>query len=315
MVDFDVPAHLTRNLTSTDPIHLAGKKILAKHFIRLQSHEEGTIAGKEIEDLHQMRVATRRIRVCLQNMRSVYQQELVDTFLKDLSFLAGVLGPVRDIDTFVQFLEKTGSALSPEVQTSFDHLITNLKENRKEGLARIQEALKSERYYKFKHVMYTLLTIDAPEDISSPPVSQVAPVMLEIKLDKVMKFRNRVKKASPDQLHRLRIQGKRFRYMCEFFQKCYIPSLKAIIKDLNHLQELLGEWHDKDRDVRFLQERFDEIVSEINRPDGENSLNTLISHLKEAHDKALDHFHKFWRSYSLPENEAFIRYLINHRIK
>jgi len=43
----------------------AGRKVLRTHFARMLANEAGTRLGEDIEELHDMRVATRRLRAVL----------------------------------------------------------------------------------------------------------------------------------------------------------------------------------------------------------------------------------------------------------
>src|SRR4051812_25279207 len=65
---------------------------------RLVRHESGVRAGGEIEDVHQVRVATRRLRADLSTFRRVLDPTWVDQLRADLRWLAALAGPVRDAD-------------------------------------------------------------------------------------------------------------------------------------------------------------------------------------------------------------------------
>ena len=88
-------------LTDLDPISEAGRKVLRFHYLRMISHEAGTRQGEDIEELHDMRVATRRLRSAIGTFRLFYQKKYHKRFMSDLRDVGIVLGRVRDFDVFL----------------------------------------------------------------------------------------------------------------------------------------------------------------------------------------------------------------------
>jgi len=50
--------------------------------------------------------------------------------------------------------------------------------------------------------------------------------------------------ATPESLHKFRLESKRFRYTLELFQPCYGPGLEERLAMLRNIQNLLGEIND-----------------------------------------------------------------------
>ncbi len=72
---------------------------------RLVAHDPGTRLGTDSEDLHQMRVATRRARAFLRAARSLVDREWGDELRAELGWLGTSLGPARDLDVLIERLE------------------------------------------------------------------------------------------------------------------------------------------------------------------------------------------------------------------
>ncbi len=123
MVDFCFPQELLEGVFSQEPVSLAGKKILAEQYHIVLAREAGTRNGSDIEDLHKMRVATRRMRSLLKSTKNFYDPNRIQTLRADLRRLGRLLGEVRDMDTLVLFLERSFPQFSQSVQDTILKLI------------------------------------------------------------------------------------------------------------------------------------------------------------------------------------------------
>src|SRR4028119_1683211 len=82
--------------------------VLRKQFAAMRAHEPGTRLGEDSEELHDMRVATRRMRAALK-LFSAALPEQADFYRNELKWVAGVLGEVRDLDVHIEQLEELSS--------------------------------------------------------------------------------------------------------------------------------------------------------------------------------------------------------------
>ena len=82
----------------------AGIIIFQFHFLRMISNEEGTILGEYDEALHDMRVASRRLRVVIDQFNYCYKKRSVKKILKSLRKIGRNLGEVRDLDVIIDRL-------------------------------------------------------------------------------------------------------------------------------------------------------------------------------------------------------------------
>jgi inorganic triphosphatase YgiF len=83
-----------------DPMNKAGRKTLRLHFERMLAHKAGTQLGEDIEELHDMRVATRRMRAAFRLFSPYFDPKTIQPYLKGLRQIGRALGPVRDLDVF-----------------------------------------------------------------------------------------------------------------------------------------------------------------------------------------------------------------------
>lgn len=219
---------------------------LRREMASLLSHEVGTRLGEDIEDLHQMRVATRRLRAALSLFADVLPVRAA-MVRAEIGWLATVLGAVRDLD--VQ-LERTAEwvAESPaEVRTDLSELVGRLEEDRHQARATMLAALDSRRYRRLVAMTQALLALDAGR--RSPagriPAMVAMPELIESRHDAAAKVARRARRSgrAPD-FHRLRISCKRLRYALDFAGELYSGDGRRFTRILARLQTELGEMQD-----------------------------------------------------------------------
>lgn len=133
----------------SDPMAEAGRKVLRFHFAHMMYREPGTRLGEDIEELHKMRVATRRMRAAFGVFGSYFEKEVIKPYRKALRNTASIVGQVRDLDVFLhkfrRDFEQDGKN-NPEVL----NLITNFLEGKREtARAEMIAYLDSEAYRSF----------------------------------------------------------------------------------------------------------------------------------------------------------------------
>lgn len=87
-------------ITLEDSMSEAGRKILAFYLARMLKEEAGVRKGDDVEAVHDMRVATRRMRSVLRIFSPYYERKKVKALVRRLRKVAGALGEVRDLDVF-----------------------------------------------------------------------------------------------------------------------------------------------------------------------------------------------------------------------
>jgi len=87
------------------------KHSLAQHVGWLLAHDPGTRLGTESESLHQMRVATRRLRAVLRTARQILLPAWVTSLQQELKWLSDVLGPARDLDVQIAYFTDESAGL------------------------------------------------------------------------------------------------------------------------------------------------------------------------------------------------------------
>jgi CHAD domain-containing protein len=222
--------------TSVDPEDTIGQVALAvlrRQFATLLAKEPGTRLGDDAEELHDMRVASRRLRAAVALFKDVLPIEAAK-LRPELAWIGGTIGAVRDLD--VQ-LEQVDEWLQP-----IDLRVLLLQERARARTAML-EALDSTRYERFVRRFGAMLR--SRSGTRTVPALTAAPDLVEHRHVALRKAMKRIGPAAqPSEYHRLRIACKRFRYALEFLADIYPGETKRLVKKSVALQDLLGAYQD-----------------------------------------------------------------------
>ena len=213
--------------------------ILRRHFATMLAHEPGVRLGEDPEELHDMRVATRRLRAALKLYAHVLPKR-AERYERDLRHFARALGDVRDLDVHLERL--SGEASKNE--EIFEESATVLEERRVEARRRMLEVLDSNRYERFVASFSGTLRRGRSPALSGP-ILKVAPDLVRRRYKKVRKDLEALGKDSPpEDFHDLRKKGKRLRYALEPLQGIYGKPSEKMVELLKTVQDDLGDHQD-----------------------------------------------------------------------
>src|SRR5215218_5536324 len=207
--------------------------ILRRHFAAMLAHEPGVRLGEDPEELHDMRVATRRLRAALKLYKKVLPRR-AENYERDLRFFANALGEVRDLDMLLEKL--AGKAL--------EEIVAALEERRVEARRRMLEVLDSNRYERFV-ASFTGTLRRGRSPVPTGPILEVAPDLVRRRYKKVRKVVETLTEDSPpEDFHDLRKKGKRLRYALEPLQGIYGKPAEKMVDLLKDVQDDLGDNQD-----------------------------------------------------------------------
>lgn len=246
-----------------DPLAEAGRRILRYHFERMLLHEPGTRQGIDIEALHDMRVATRRMRSAFRLLAPAYSAKATRPFRKELRQIAGSLGVVRDLDVAMERLGRYASA-HPEVDLSPLRLQWNAR--LLDARAALIVELDSPRFARFVTRFDCFLQEPGAGARPAPPldaptpyqVRHIIPPLIADHFARVRAYETAIPGAPIATLHALRIEFKRLRYALEFFEEVLGSQAKRVIKVVKGMQDHLGDLHDADVAVHDITALVDE---------------------------------------------------------
>jgi CHAD domain-containing protein len=216
--------------------------VLGKATSAIRANEAGSRAGGDIENVHQMRVATRRIRAYLKAAEPALDRAVAGGLRSDLSALAGALGAVRDLDVMIERLHTEAAALGEPDAAALEVLTGALDAERQVARAALVEQLERPEY---RALLAELEAVATRPPVTDPWADLAALGAAEFgKLAKGQRRLDRTFGGNPpdDDLHALRILGKRARYAAELQPKS-LP-ITAFLNALAEFQELLGDHQD-----------------------------------------------------------------------
>ena len=213
--------------------------ILRRHYATMLAHEPGVRLGEDPEELHDMRVATRRLRAALKLYKEVLPRR-AERYERDLRFFAGALGEVRDLDVH---LERIAAEASRNGEV-LEEVSAALVERRAGARRRMLEVLDSDRYERFlASFSGTLRRGRSPA--SAGPILEVAPDLVRRRYKKVRKDVEGLGGGSPpEDFHDLRKKGKRLRYALEPLRGIYGKPSEKMVELLKDVQDDLGDHQD-----------------------------------------------------------------------
>jgi CHAD domain-containing protein len=239
---------------------VAVRKILTSLFEAIQVNEAGTIADLDSEFLHDFRVAVRRTRSVLGELKRVFAPSQLARFRREFAWLGSITGPVRDLDVYLLKFDKYKAAISPELRDALEPLREFLRyKQHAEQTQKLAPDLKGRRYRKLKDQWQRYLTSRLAKNPAAPdaarPIGLVAHQRTWRMYKRVLKEGRAITPESPPaDLHELRKSCKKLRYLMEFFLSLYPGKpMRAAIAELKQLQDNLGDFQDIDVQIDSLQ--------------------------------------------------------------
>lgn len=286
----------------------AVRSILQNLLEAMEANEEGTCAARDPEFLHDFRVAVRRTRSALSQIKGVLPAPVLERFRPEFAWLGEITGPTRDLDVFLLRFESYRDSLPEEFRDALEPLGRFLEAHQRSEQRRLVEALASPRYRQLKKDWAEFLTGHGAE-VSPPdaglPVAEVAGRRIRKVLRRALREGEAIGNDSPpEDLHELRKTCKKLRYLLEFFQSLYPPRKVArLIKALKSLQDNLGDFQDLQVQSAALQKFAEQMAAEGEVPPRSLlAMGMLIEGLQHRQGQARDEFAGRFAEFSRKKN-------------
>ena len=228
---------------------------------------DGVRTAQDIEHIHRMRVASRRLRAALPLFASCFPEKKYHHWMEEIRKVARALGEARDTDVQIAFLTKLIKkrqarmhANTPDISLSI-HLNADVETILLAGLqkkrSKLQtvvvsslEKLENSGVIDEMRIFFHDMEIRATRTRKKPSPYGIAPVAasrIAIRLTKLLSYEGWVH--NPDAIaehHAIRIAAKKLRYTIEVYGPLYRRGLKKPLSRVKKIQEILGDLHDCD---------------------------------------------------------------------
>jgi len=216
--------------------------------IRLGQSTDGSptdTPGWDHEEVHQARVATRRWRSTLRTFDRLLDKGWSAKLSAELSWLAGLLGAVRDADVLLaglqRDLEQLPGADAATGQRLLRRLVTARAAEHRELLAAMDQA-------RYGDLLSDLVAAAAAPEVLPDAVQPARQAVPPLVRRRWRRLHGAVLDAgdhpSDEALHQIRIHAKRCRYAAEAVAPVVGGPAKAFARAVAGLQDVLGEQHD-----------------------------------------------------------------------
>ncbi len=291
---------------------------LCLHLVEdMQKNHAGVIGDIDSEFLHDFRIAVRRTRSLLSLMKKILPEAECRYFQEEFSWLGSITGPLRDIDVYLLEKDTYLNMLPAELQDGLSSFFEQLEGRRNGELRELQSHLGSERFGKLITHWKSFLT-DPDSEIFKGSRAQncrdYADQMIGKRFKSFIRDGDRISDASSDvELHKLRIKGKKFRYLLEFFKSFYDEKqMSSFLKFMKMLQDNLGDFNDLSVQQKILGAELGGLKAKnLQTIRFAAALGGLIAILSDRHRAVRNEFESTYADFTRPEVKKLLRALVN----
>jgi CHAD domain-containing protein len=309
-----------QSVVPDDTMAEAGRKILLADFIKMLKHDAGARLGEDPEAVHDMRVATRRMRSSFKLFENFFKSKWIFDYNRRLRKIARALGSVRDLDVMIEGVQQYVTSLELPARTSHKKLSEEEKAAREAakaeldaqreamnaGLARLTarrdkargelvDMLDSKSYRRFVADFGEFLTTTgqgASKD-STYPAGLMLPGIIYDRLAAVRAYDHEVEAHTPETLHALRVEFKRLRYAVSSFTDVLGKESEDFIDELKAIQDHLGRLND----IVVAQATFSDLLEDLDETNAA-ALQAYIDKLATEQVDLQNSFADVWKRFN-----------------
>jgi CHAD domain-containing protein len=270
----------------------------------------------DTEVLHDFRVAIRRTRSALTQIKNVFPTRTTDRFKKNFASVGKLSNVLRDLDVYLLNQDAYKAMLPAVLRDDIDPLFRHLRKKRAKAFQRVMRGLKSKKYAKIMKDWETFLNKPPPDSATASnaelPVIDLACQRIYKKYRGVVKTGSKILTNTEDKMmHVLRIECKKLRYLMEFFASLFPrKKVNALIGQLKNLQDNLGDFND----LCVQQEYLLNITAELPASQRQVkktlvAIGSLIETLDHEKKSVKDAFANTFTDFAAPENQELFREL------
>lgn len=316
----DYSSKLNYKLDPGERSDAAAKHILIDLLNTLEANVDGSKKNLDSEFLHDLRVATRRTRSALTQIREVFNPEVTERFKEGFAWVQEITGAVRDLDVYLLSFDDYRASLPPPMrpylQPFKDFLVAHYGTEHK-ALVR---HLNSPRFRTLLKEWRKFLEAPVPEFSAVPNAMRPVRVVAD---ERTWKMYRRVisegraigPESAPEELHELRKSCKKLRYLMEFFESLYpgndvgklIKVLKGLLDNLGNFQDLAVQAANLRHQAQMMEEEG------VATTDAILAMGVLVGDLYQRQNQARTEFAEIFAKFDTKSHDQMFRALFRRK--
>ncbi len=283
----------------------------------IEANVPGVKADIDSEFLHDLRVAVRRARSALTQIKGVFSPEDIDRFKSRLAWVGRVTGPPRDMDVYLLEFDRYRACLPEQFRDDLDPLHDFLQSHREIEHRQMVKSINSPHFRTLiKDLRSFLETVTEQDgaDEAATPISELANRRIYKMYRRVLRHGQAIADDSPAEcLHELRKECKKLRYLMEFFRSLYPKKeIGQAIKSVKQLLDNLGSFQDLEVQAYTLRDYARQMVEEGDTPhDTLLAMGMLVDGLLSRQRQAREEFSSHFASFSNQKNRKAFKALFS----
>jgi len=247
------------------PPRWCARELILERAAELARHEKGTRSGEDIEALHDMRVASRRLREALEIFQACFPPKSYGRLYERVRRITRALGRARDADVAVDYFAKTLAENQSVIeQVALQDILRRFARRQARRRAEMQRELDkvqpAELQARFEKAFAIIERTPPSRQRGSRTALLLARRLFAQRLREVFACQRLIKgEGDIEGLHNLRIAVKKLRYVMETLDFTSGEQIKENLKFFKKLQTVLGDLHDRDVFGETMQQRLDKL--------------------------------------------------------
>jgi CHAD domain-containing protein len=273
----------------------------------------GTLADVDTEFLHDLRVAVRRSRSVLRELKGAFAPEPLARQREGLKWIQAITGPTRDLDVQLLDWDALLACVPADRHAALAPVRALLVRHRAAALRALKRDLRSAQFRRTWSEYRAFLSGPQGPTKTRPdarrPVADVAGERIRKVYGKMVALGSSIDESSPaEQLHDLRKRGKELRYLLEFFGGLWPKDVvKPMVTSLKSLQDVLGSHQDSEVQADQLRALAPELAPEPGGPEALLALGTLVDSLGGQQRSARGQFAERFAAFSAPDQRKLVK--------
>jgi CHAD domain-containing protein len=222
----------------------------------MRRNEPGMRDDVDPEFLHDYRVALRRTRTGLSQLRETFAPEVAREYRARFERVAAATGRLRDLDVQLARRDEYAKAVPAPLRSGFEPVFAYLQAEREDAYEVLLGVLGHPSHGRllrdWRRAVAELAGGSTVGVLADAPASDAARSLVRRRYARVRRAARRAEDLDDDALHRARIECKKLRYLLEFFAGVLGPGVADATASLAKVQDVLGEYNDVTTQMRAL---------------------------------------------------------------